>query len=230
MSVLDKLRTRKAQPPSLDQQIDDVRGAYRATLSGLERDRSWVSEVYPDHVIVCADGDYYSVPYSTTADGYEFDADAATEVERTWVPKSFDRVDIEKTDDERQVVFGWAYVSERSGERVVDHSGEWIEKTDLEDAAYAFNLVSREGDEAHTEEVKAHLVESFVATDEKLTKWATGDDGNVDDAALAVLRKVVPTAWWVGFYIPDAELFGKVKDGTYPALSIGGRARREEVA
>ncbi len=217
MSVLDRLRTRKAQQQSLDQQVDDVRSAYRAALSGLERDRSWVTEVYPDHVIVCADGDYYSIPYSATGDGYEFDPDAATEVERTWVPKAFDRVEIAKTDDERQVAFGWAYVSEKDGEKVVDHSGEWVEKFDLEDSAYAFNLVSREGDEGHTEEVKALLVESFVSTPEKLAKMGLAEDA-------------LPHGWWVGFYIPDAELFGKVKDGTYPAFSIGGRARRVEEA
>ena len=59
---------------------------------------------------------------------------------------------ISKLDDERRIAFGWAYVSEDDGTPVVDHSGDFIDKTALpalEDAAYDNVLHSREGDEMH---------------------------------------------------------------------------------
>jgi hypothetical protein len=129
-------------------------------------------------------------------------------------PEQVDQqVVISKTDDDRQLAFGWAYVYEDGG-RVLDHSGEFIEKQDLEDAAYAFNLEYRDGDERHSEPVVAQLVESFVSTPEKLEKMGLDPDA-------------LPHGWWTGWRIPDPEVFMKVKDGEYAMLSIGGRARRE---
>ena len=221
--LLEKLGVRKATP-SLTQQIERVSGAWRDLAEhsgpGYEANRSWVMEVYPDHVIVCHGEDYYSVPYTEAVDSGEvaFDVEAATPVERTWsdVEK---RVRIEKIDEDEQVVFGWAYVSEADGSPVEDHSGEWIAKEDLEAAAYAFNLSSRLADERHDWSAAGQLVESFVSTPEKLE-------------ALGLSKDALPTGWWVGFHIDDADAWEKVRTGEYRMLSIGGRAHKhvEEVA
>jgi hypothetical protein len=219
MGLLEKLGMAKA--PSLTEQINEVREAWgeqmQAQASMAPPQESWVEEVYDDHVIVCVDGDHYSVPYATDAQGeIAFDAASAVEVEQSWseVTKT---VVIEKTDPDRQLAFGWAYVMTKDGQQVVDHSGEFVDQIAvIEDAAYAFNLDYREGDEAHTEEVKAQLVESLVVTPEKLEKLGLAPDA-------------LPTGWWTGWHIPDPEMFAKVKDGTYPMLSIGGFARKEAV-
>jgi len=177
-----------------------------------------VQEVYPDHVIVRAGEDYYSVPYTEpTDDEFEFDLTGATEVERSWTAVTAKTFHVVEKDDERQLAFGWAYVSEKAdGTPIVDHSGEFIRKEDLEDSAYLFNLAFREGDERHTETVRAHLVESFVATPEKLAKMGLAEDA-------------LPRGWWTGWYIPEPEVYQRFKSET-AMLSIGGLSKREEGA
>ena len=135
------LKTEKATTPSLDEIQRLVYAAWREqtrTRVGYEAAESYVRETYPDRVIVCVGDEHYEIPYTLTDDGVEFDVDNARTVEHVWtsVEKT---VVITKTDDERHVAFGWAYVMEKDGEQVVDHSGEFIEKSEvLEDAAYLF--------------------------------------------------------------------------------------------
>lgn len=125
---------------------------------------------------------------------------------------------IAKVDDSRHLVFGWASVAIRKdGDIVVDSQRDIIEPGELETAAYAFNLQFREAGEMHVGEAKGELIESFVVTPEKLEKMGLPKDA-------------LPVGWWVGFYIPDDEVFEKVKNGTYKAFSIQGRAIREEVS
>lgn len=54
----------------------------------------------------------------------------------------------------------------------------------------------------------------MVFTEEKIEKLG------LDPAA-------VPQGWWIGVQIDDPDVFAKVKDGTYSAFSIQGRAIRE---
>jgi hypothetical protein len=127
-------------------------------------------------------------------------------------------VPIEKVDTEERLVFGWANVphpvGKDLGEPKIDLQDDQILLPDLEKAAYEYVEFSREGDEMHTEEVKAQLVESMVFTPEKMEKMGVQWDG--------------PYGWWIGFRVePDA--FEKVKDGTYQMFSIGGTARPVEV-
>jgi len=210
--LIEKLRARKAEQ-SLDERTRAVSQAWRSQLSGMEQDRSYVMETYSDHVVVCAGEDYYSIPYSEADDEVAFDVDAAVPVERTWTEVT-KTVTITKVDEDRQIAFGWAYVSEQGGEQVVDHSGEFVLKEDMEDAAYVFNMAFREGDVEHTSDVEAHLIESFVVTDEKLEKMGLADDA-------------LPRGWWTGWYLPDPEVFDRVRSGELPMLSIGGLAERE---
>ena len=219
--LLDRMR--KVADVSLDEAASHVRDAWRSATHvehpAMESayPSSYVEEVYSDHVIACYDGEHYSVPYVADDDGeVSFDFAAAVQVERSWSPVE-KLVRIVKTDAARHLAFGWAYVAEEAdGTRVLDHSDEFVAKEDLEDAAYMFTLAFREGDERHTEEVKAHLVESFVVTDEKLEKMGLAPDA-------------LPRGWWTGFYVPDDEVFAKITSGEYAMFSIGGIAEREAV-
>jgi hypothetical protein len=127
------------------------------------------------------------------------------------------RFEVSKSDDAMQMIFGWASVAvTKDGETVVDSQGDEILPTDLENAAYEFVLNFRETDEMHTEEVRGHLVESFVVTTEKLE-------------AMGLAPDALPIGWWTGFYIPDKETYETARD-RYPMFSIAGVGVREEVS
>lgn len=136
------------------------------------------------------------------------------------VGKSFD---MSGTDDDKRLVFGWAYVThDPSGNLNVDKSGDFVEHPEeLEDAAYDFVLHSRQGGLNHERTdtgpvVKSTLVESVVITPEKM------DAMGIPDGA-------VPTGWWVGFKIEDEDLWSEVKDGKYKSFSIHGSGVRSQV-
>lgn len=122
-----------------------------------------------------------------------------------------------KFDTERQYVFGWASVAiAKDGSQVEDLQGDLIDVEDLEEAAYQFVLQHRESGVMHKGEAVGHLIESFMVTPEKLE--AMGLTGNE-----------LPQGLWVGFHVPDAEVFAKVRSGDYAMFSIQGDAVREEV-
>ncbi len=130
-------------------------------------------------------------------------------------------IPIEKIDEDEHLVFGWANMphpvakaGEELGEPKIDLQDDQIFLTDLEFAAYDYVEFRGEGDEMHTEMVKAQLVESMVFTPEKMEAMGVEWEG--------------PYGWWTGHRV-DPDLFSKVKDGTYTMLSIGGRAEPVEV-
>jgi hypothetical protein len=126
---------------------------------------------------------------------------------------------ITKIDEDRNLVFGWAYVAvSKSGEQVVDHAGDFIEDIDeLEDAAYQFNLEFRDQGEMHKSgSVVGKLIESFVATPDKLEKMGASKDS-------------LPTGWWTGFFVEDDEVFEKIKSGKYKSFSIQGKGVRTKI-
>lgn len=128
-----------------------------------------------------------------------------------------DEMEIQKVDEDRQLVFGWANVAIRKdGQEVVDSQGDSIGPDDLEDAAYLFNLSFRKSGEMHRGDSKGDLVESFVVTPAKLK--ALGLDGDA-----------LPLGWWVGFKVHDKDVFAKVKAGDYRMFSIQGKAKRVDV-
>ena len=123
-----------------------------------------------------------------------------------------------KIDDDSQLVFGWANVSiTKDGETITDHQDHQIDPETLEHAAYLFTLQYRATGEMHLGDCVGKLVESFVATPEKLEKIGLAKDS-------------LPIGWWVGFYIEDAEIFAKIKSGEYKMFSIQGHAVAEEVS
>ena len=126
---------------------------------------------------------------------------------------------IAKSDEEQQLVFGWASVAERAnGEQVVDWQDDIVEISELEKAAYDFVQFYREGSEMHKRGGTnvAEAIESMVFTPEKR-------------AMLGIPEGVVPNGWWLGFKVNDRDVWEKVKNGTYKMFSIEGQATRVQV-
>ena len=128
------------------------------------------------------------------------------------------RFKIQKSDDDKRLAFGWASAAANiNGEIVEDCYGDIIDIEELEQAAYAFVELYREGGEMHERGGCAVLVESIVFTPEKI-------------AAMGIPEGTVPTGWWIGFKVTDDDVWAKVKDGTYPMFSIEGQAVRVPVS
>lgn len=124
------------------------------------------------------------------------------------------RFKIAKSDDDKRLAFGWASASATiNGETVEDCVGDIIEIEELEQAAYQFVELYREGGEMHERGGCAILVESVIFTPEKMT-------------AMGIPEGTVPAGWWIGFKVTDDDVWAKVKDGTYPMFSIEGQATR----
>ncbi|MNM08213.1 hypothetical protein D3C81_182790 [compost metagenome] len=127
---------------------------------------------------------------------------------------SGDTFKIAKTAPDQQLVFGWANVAkEADGSFPLDWDGDVTQPEELEKAAYNYVLKYRETGEQHQGEAVGTLVESMMFTKEK-------------QAALGIPDGIIPEAWWVGFYVPDTEVFAKIKKGEYEMFSVQGKARR----
>lgn len=127
--------------------------------------------------------------------------------------------DIQKTDSDKRLVFGWANIAfTTDGEQLVDLQEDIIDTEDLEEAVYKYVLNFRDSGEEHipTLRKKASLVESVMFTKEKMK-------------AMGIPEGIVPEGWWTGFYVKDDEAWEKVKNGTYQMFSIEGKAIREPV-
>lgn len=127
------------------------------------------------------------------------------------------RFQIMKSNDDKMLAFGWANVSIRAdGEVIEDWQNDIIEPEELENAAYNYVLLYREGGEMHERGGVAALIESVVFTEEKMQ-------------AMGIPAGTIPVGWWIGFKVTDKDVWQKVKDGTYQMFSIEGVAEREEV-
>ena len=122
-------------------------------------------------------------------------------------------IPIEKVEPDKQIVWGWAYVSEKGGEQVVDHSGDIAASAEVEKAAHGFVRHSRQGGVMH-KGLAGEIVDSLFFS--KAVQDALGID----------LGKV---GWFVGFHVTDPAAWAGVKDGTYKAFSIGGNAATEDL-
>lgn len=128
--------------------------------------------------------------------------------------KTFERlVPITKIEPEKQIVWGWAYVSEENGQQVVDHSGDIADAETVEKAAHGFVRDSRVGGVLHKDEA-GEIVDSLFFS--KAVQDALGID----------LHKV---GWFIGFHVTDPDAWAGVKDGTFTAFSIAGSADTEEL-
>lgn len=132
------------------------------------------------------------------------------------------RFPIAKTEPDQNRVFGFASVVDKNGKPVVDVQGDWFTEADLEEAFYDFVKNARNAGEMHQGYGAGfgECIECMVFTKAK-------------QEALGIVLKdkeghqIVPA--WVGFEVTP-ELFAKVRDGTYPAFSIGGSGVRMENA
>jgi len=121
-----------------------------------------------------------------------------------------------KTDDDAQVVFGWASVALKAdGTEVIDADNELIDPAALEAAAYDFVLTSREGGADHQGDASGMLVESLVTTVEK-------------QEAMGLPPGTVPVGWWVGYHIDDPAVWASVKAGERVMFSIDALAMMED--
>lgn len=117
---------------------------------------------------------------------------------------------------EANLVFGWANVTvDETGTIPEDFQGDCIPTEVLEAAAYSFNLKSHKYcNEEHRYKTECgYLVESMMFTKEKM-------------AAMGIPEGTVPEGLWVGFYVPDDEVYAKVKAGAYNMFSIEGYGQR----
>lgn len=125
------------------------------------------------------------------------------------------RFTIQKSSDEKRLAFGWASISlDENGKQLQDLQQDMVDPETLEEAAYRFVQLYREGGEMHERGDCAVLVESVVFTKEKM-------------AAMGIPEGTLPVGWWIGFYVTDDDVWAKVKSGEYPMFSIEGTAVRE---
>lgn len=124
---------------------------------------------------------------------------------------------IAKSAEDAQQVFGWANVAiDESGQYPIDWDGDITSPEQLEKAAYNFVLKHRVTGEQHEGDAVGELIESVMFTKEK-------------QAAMGIPEGVMPEGWWVGFHIPDQDIFKKIKSGEYQMFSVEGTAKRVPV-
>ena len=118
-------------------------------------------------------------------------------------------------DVEQQLVFGWANVTmQEDGSTPFDWQGDSIETAVLESAAYNYVMEHGLANQEHEWGTECGwLVESMMFTKDKMN-------------ALGIPEGTLPEGWWVGFYVPDPDVFAKVKNGEYNMFSIEGWATR----
>lgn len=121
--------------------------------------------------------------------------------------------EIAKIDEDQQLVFGWASISENAdGRTIVDAQNDVIVPDELEKAVYDFVLFKRDAGEMHERTGVGQLVESVVTTREK-------------QAAMGLPPGSLPVGHWVGFKL-DSDVFEKVKKGELTEFSYGGKGKR----
>jgi hypothetical protein len=126
---------------------------------------------------------------------------------------------IMKTDDEKQMIFGWASMVQKGEYLIVDKQGDMILPEELESAAYDYVLEARDHGERHQVLGTGKMVESMVFTDDK--QKALGISIKDADGDQLV-------GWWTGFKVND-DLWAKHKSGEYLEFSIGGSSASTEI-
>lgn len=128
-----------------------------------------------------------------------------------------DDFELSKSVPEKQMIFGWANVAiDKDGYFPFDWQDDVSFPEVLEDAVYDFVMDFGDTGEMHKGGVKGQLVESVMFTKEKM-------------AAMGIPEGIVHEGWWIGFYIPDYEVFNKVVTGKYKMFSVGGKVKRVKI-
>jgi hypothetical protein len=113
-----------------------------------------------------------------------------------------------------KIAYGFAYVSTKDGEAVVDHSGDVWDINEVEKTAHLFMTECRTGGDSHVTKGGGQVVESIVFT--KAKQDMLGIDLGME-------------CWFIGMEILDADLLAKVEKGDLTMFSIGGSGTREEI-
>lgn len=164
---------------------------------------------------------------STTEEDDEIDIDglAPKRKQRRMVRKAYDPdmnelegvIGIEKADEKKGLVFGWASVMKKNGELVIDRENDVIEdEWHFEKAAYDFVTSVRVGGDNHVRKGVSHLVESMVFTEEKIEALGLPED--------------FPVGWWTGWQITDAEVMKGMAEGKYSGFSVHGKGKRKSIS
>jgi hypothetical protein len=129
--------------------------------------------------------------------------------------------EISKLNEDKQQAFGWCSLSTIDGKPVVDLQGDYAPIEEIEKSAYAYVTSSRIGGDMHARDGDkpkqySDLIESFIATPEKLEQMGIPTD----------IAKGVPSGWWVGFQVNDADQWAMVKNKERTGFSIHGKGSK----
>jgi len=144
--------------------------------------------------------------FSVMAEGKPIETDGETTM------ADFDKAQVVKVDADLGLVFGFAVVCKRDGERYFDLQDDHITEKAMLEAATDFMIHSRVSKDMH-DSADGTVVFAFPLTSDiaKSLKIETEQTG------LLIAMK------------PSPEVFGKFKDGTYTGFSIGGSRGKDEV-
>lgn len=117
------------------------------------------------------------------------------------------RGEFTKLEPARQIAWGWASVVSVKGADIVDLQDDVLDIESLEDAVYVYMAESRQTGSMHREFGVGKVIESFVATPEKLK-------------ALGMTSE--RTGWVVGVKVEDQATWANVASGKFAGFSIGG--------
>lgn len=122
--------------------------------------------------------------------------------------------EIRKSDEDEQLIFGWASIVQKGDYLIIDKQGDAILPDELERAAYDYMLEARDHGDTHKIIGTGKCIESCVFTLEKqkaLGIVVKGEDG----------QQIV--GWWVGYKVGD-DVWARHKSGELKEFSIGGRS------
>lgn len=131
------------------------------------------------------------------------------------VSGEFDKATVVKVDSDLGLVFGFAIVCKREGERYFDLQGDHITEAAMLKAAADFMVNSRISKDMHEGEADGTVVFAFPMTSD----IAKALDIETRQTGLLIAMK------------PSADVLAKFKNKTYTGFSIGGsRVKDEEIA
>lgn len=131
------------------------------------------------------------------------------------VTSKFENFAVAKVDSDLGLVFGFAIVCKREGERYFDLQGDHITEAAMLKAAADFMVNSRISKDMHEGGADGTVVFAFPMT---------------SDIAKALEIETKQTGLLIAMK-PSSDVLTKFKDGTYTGFSIGGsRVEDEEVA
>ena len=122
--------------------------------------------------------------------------------------------EILKVDDERRLIWAWAYVCTEDGKLLTDTQGDSIEPDDMEKMATDFMLDARVAKAMHDGDGIGEFVHSMPLTNEIMSAFGIHSDRE---------------GWITCLKVNSDEAWNDYKSGKFTGLSIGGRADRENL-